>query len=226
MSSSDRNSPPLPSPAAPSRRRSSIAGSFVDLFGQRPAPPTNDRPNMGPITSAAAQAQQRRLSLTTVGLGASPNQSSPFGSVRSRGESISSSTSGTVDESPFEDGDAQAVPASPFARRMSFGARAMRDIRSSTGNGSANGRATISSKAKAPPTANNGRVGQGYDFAENLRSRAERSSISGGIPQPTAVHQRAKSVTVMEPPQREMPKQPKMPDAFQERILKGDFYMD
>ncbi|RDI79989.1 hypothetical protein Vi05172_g10020 [Venturia inaequalis] len=207
MSSSDRNSPPLPSPAATSRRRSSIAGSFVDLFGQRPAPPTNDRPNMGPITSAAAQAQQRRLSLTTVGLGASPNQSSPFGSVRSRGESISSSTSGTVDESPFEDGDAQAVPASPFARRMSFGARAMRDIRSSTGNGSAN-------------------VGQGYDFAENLRSRAERSSISGGIPQPTAVHQRAKSVTVMEPPQREMPKQPKMPDAFQERILKGDFYMD
>ena len=70
-------------------------------------------------------------------------------------------------------------------------------------------------------------IGQGYDFAENLRSRAERSSVSstGGIPQP-ATHQRAKSVTVMEPPQREMPKQPKMPDAFQERILKGDFYMD
>lgn len=68
-------------------------------------------------------------------------------------------------------------------------------------------------------------AGQGYDFAENLRSRAERSSISGPIPQPAA-HQRAKSVTIMEPPQREMPKQPKMPDAFQERILKGDFYMD
>jgi hypothetical protein len=70
-------------------------------------------------------------------------------------------------------------------------------------------------------------IGQGYDFAENLRSRAERSSVSGagGMPQP-ATHHRAKSVTVMEPPQREMPKQPKMPDAFQERILKGDFYMD
>ncbi|QDS67532.1 hypothetical protein FKW77_002432 [Venturia effusa] len=226
MSSSDRNSPPLASSGTTSRRRSSIAGSFVDLFGQRPAAPTNDRPAMGPITSAAAQAQQRRLSLTTVGLGASPNQTSPFGSARSRGESISSSTSGTVDESPFEDGDAQAVPTSPFARRMSFGARAMRDIRSSTGNGPANGRATISSRAKAPPTANNGRAGQGYDFAENLRSRAERSSISGGIPQ-TPAHHRAKSVAVMEPPpQREMPKQPKMPDAFQERILKGDFYMD
>lgn len=70
-------------------------------------------------------------------------------------------------------------------------------------------------------------IGQGYDFAENLRSRAERSSVSipGGIPQPT-VHTRAKSVAIMDPPQREVPKQPKMPDAFQERILKGDFYMD
>lgn len=29
----------------------------------------------------------------------------------------------------------------------------------------------------------------------------------------------------MEPPVREMPK-PKVPDAMQERILKGDFYMD
>lgn len=40
------------------------------------------------------------------------------------------------------------------------------------------------------------------------------------------VHQRAKSVTIMEPPAREMPKQAKVPDAMQERILKGDFYMD
>jgi hypothetical protein len=39
-------------------------------------------------------------------------------------------------------------------------------------------------------------------------------------------HQRAKSVAIMEPPAREMPKQPKVPDAMQERILKGDFYMD
>jgi hypothetical protein len=39
-------------------------------------------------------------------------------------------------------------------------------------------------------------------------------------------HQRAKSVAIMEPPVREMPKQPKQPDAMQERILKGDFYMD
>jgi hypothetical protein len=72
-------------------------------------------------------------------------------------------------------------------------------------------------------------TGDGFNLAENLRSRAERSSISGAhhLPQPSvAQHHRAKSVTVMEPPAREIPKQPKVPDAFQERILKGDFYMD
>lgn len=87
----------------------------------------------------------------------------------------------------------------------------MRDVRQSNGNiGNTNG--------------------EGYNFAENLRTRAERGSISGGI-QPmqnmnAQQHHRAKSVTVMEPPAREMPKQPKVPDAMQERILKGDFYMD
>ena len=38
---------------------------------------------------------------------------------------------------------------------------------------------------------------------------------------------RQQSVAVMESPIKEMPKQPKAaPDSFQERILKGDFYMD
>jgi len=73
-------------------------------------------------------------------------------------------------------------------------------------------------------------TGEGYNFAENLRNRAERTSMSGtnpihSQPQPPP-HQRAKSVAIMEPPVREMPKQPKVPDAMQERILKGDFYMD
>lgn len=94
---------------------------------------------------------------------------------------------------------------------MSFGARALRDVRQGSGSvGHTNG--------------------EGYNFAENLRSRAERGSMSGppsGLfgPNGTA-HQRAKSVATMEPPVREIPKQPKVPDAMQERILKGDFYMD
>jgi hypothetical protein len=71
-------------------------------------------------------------------------------------------------------------------------------------------------------------TGEGFNFADNLRSRAERSSITaqtvGSVPTPPA-HHRAKSIASMEPPIREVPK-PKAPDAFQERILKGDFYMD
>jgi len=158
MSSADRNSPPAPSPT---RRRSSFAGQFVDMFGSRPSNAgNNNNQNMpGPISQAARQAQQRRLSLTTVGLSGSPNATSPFlPSGRPRTESLSSSNSGTVDESPFEDGDAptSSVPASPFARRLSFGARAMRDMRSSTGNTNANGRPSVSI-AKSPPTAKNGR---------------------------------------------------------------------
>ena len=61
-----------------------------------------------------------------------------------------------------------------------------------------------------------------------MRTRAERtSSVSGqgGVP---PMHARAKSVATMEAPIREMPapKLDKRPDHFQERILKGDFYMD
>ena len=156
MSSADRNSPPAPSPT---RRRSSFAGQFVDMFGSRPSNAGNSNQTMqGPISTAAMQAQNRRLSLTTVGLSGSPNATSPFlPNGRPRTESISSSNSGTVDESPFEDGDAtQSMPASPFARRLSFGARAMRDMRSSTGNTNANGRPSVSI-AKSPPTSKKGR---------------------------------------------------------------------
>lgn len=154
-SAADRNSPPGPSPT---RRRSSFAGQFVDMFGSRPSNAGNSNQTMqGPISTAAMQAQTRRLSLTTIGLSGSPNPTSPFfPNGRPRTESISSSNSGTVDESPFEDGDAGTAPASPFARRLSFGARAMRDMRSSTGNANANGRPSVSI-AKSPPTSKKGR---------------------------------------------------------------------
>jgi len=210
---SDRSSPPLPSPGPTDRRRSSFSQGFADFFGR--SPPSQNQSTQGttaypgPITSAAAQAQRRRLSLTTIGLSGSPSQTSPFNSTRSRGESISSANSASVDESPFEeDGPpSSSLPTTPFARRLSFGARALQDMRTSNGNGHAN---------------------EGFNFADNLRSRAERASISSAS-HPTQIpqaHQRAKSVAVVERPIREMPKQSKRPDAFQERILKGDFYMD
>jgi hypothetical protein len=71
-------------------------------------------------------------------------------------------------------------------------------------------------------------AGNGFDIAENMRSRAERTSVSApsGMPGGPSTHHRAKSVTIMEPPKDFPAAQSKRPDAFQERILKGDFYMD
>ncbi|KAG6046063.1 hypothetical protein E4U17_008026 [Claviceps sp. LM77 group G4] len=82
----------------------------------------------------------------------------------------------------------------------------------------------------------------GLNWSEQLRSRAEscvsavRPSFSLGSspPRPAPQHDRTKSVSdMMQPPVQaprpavQQPKpEPRKPDAFQERILKGDFYMD
>ncbi|KAK5124079.1 hypothetical protein LTR85_002276 [Meristemomyces frigidus] len=275
-------------------RRSSFAGqTFADLFGtgrsntQRTStdngannsPPTQQLP--GPISQAAAQAQRRRLSLTTLGLGTAPGSTSPYNSYRGvRRDSISSANSGSIDESAIED-DAGPVtgstPPTPFARRMSFGARALRDVRQSSGGGGGGGTNTGQNGTKSPPASNsiasakaqNGtissrdgkgrglstpvhhprhrytlslpftpslltgaaRIGSADFWNENMRTRAERTSIGGqnggGVPIQSP-HTRAKSVATMEQPIHEMPapKEDRKPDHFQERILKGDFYMD
>ncbi|KEY71086.1 hypothetical protein S7711_00908 [Stachybotrys chartarum IBT 7711] len=85
---------------------------------------------------------------------------------------------------------------------------------------------------------------QGFNWSEQLRTRAESSvtgarpsfSLASGSGSPprglatTAQHDRAKSVSDMPQPPNQAPTKPKQerpkPDAFQERILKGDFYMD
>ena len=87
---------------------------------------------------------------------------------------------------------------------------------------------------------------QGFNWSEQLRSRAEsiasgsrpsvsyatsppRPSVGSAAPVPTPGprHDRAKSVSDMPAPPAQAPKpRPQKPDAFQERILKGDFYMD
>ena len=302
--------PTSTSQSPPRTRRSSFAGAtFADLFGTarssasapRAVPSTANADNQqgqypGPITNAAAQAQRRRMSLTTLGLSGSPTATSPFGSYRGRGESVGSVNSGSIDESAVEDDFAkdQSTPNTPFARRMSFGARAMRDIRSGgSGGGGVDGSPPQNGRSIPPPapssqharqastsvpstgtiSARDGKgrglsslpsnksslpasssrtsfsipfsnrrltiasaTGEGFNWSENLRSRAERTSIAGpsgsggvGLPLGAQNHSRAKSIATMEPPVREMPQQPraaKKPDHFQERILKGDFYMD
>ncbi|POS79753.1 hypothetical protein DHEL01_v201848 [Diaporthe helianthi] len=92
---------------------------------------------------------------------------------------------------------------------------------------------------------------QGFNWSEQLRSRAESTVASGQRPSfsfasgmtgspprtgavaPPSTHDRNRSVSEMPAPPAQAPKprspprdnRPK-PDAFQERILKGDFYMD
>lgn len=69
-----------------------------------------------------------------------------------------------------------------------------------------------------------------------MRTRAERASISaaGGAGAMMGMagvgHSRSKSQAMAEPqtakPAQPVKTPPKAPDHFQERILKGDFYMD
>ena len=245
-------------------------------------PPQQNMP--GPISQAAAQAQQRRMSLTTLGLSGSPNNStSPFGSYRGRRGSVSASTDESAiaeDDSPTQN-ENSGTPSSPFARRTSFaGAKALRDRMGSIGGGGGgntgqngtrsppapnNNKApqngTISSKGRGlsftqpfapqltltipPPSPHFRRMslltslsapgpsGEGFNWSDNFRNRAERtSSIAGPGAMPVggqSAHGRAKSVATMEPPPAAAmpaPKEQKRPDHFQERILKGDFYMD
>lgn len=194
------------------RRRSSFVGqAFTDMFSRSSRPSESSGtspPAQGPITTAAAEASRRRLSVSTLNMGASPNQGSPM-SARMRGESVSSSNVGSFDESAIDDepSSATAGNSGPFARRVSFGARALKDMKGGSGSVPA----------------------EGFNWADNMRSRAERGSISGLSASPPTggwTHSRSKSIAVMDTPVRDNPKPVKVPDQFQERILKGDFYLD
>ena len=153
---SNESSPP--SPPSPTGRRGSLLPTqkLTELFGKSSA--TNGsaagvQTYPGSIAAAAANAQaqqRRRMSISTLGLSGSPTQTSPFTSTRPRQESYSSNGSGSgapsVDENAIEEGEGGHPSSSPFARRMSFGARALRDVNG--GNGSFNGRAsTISASS-------------------------------------------------------------------------------
>ena len=178
---------PTPSPSR--ARRSSFAGqTFADLFAasNRPSyprggsyesnsPPPNANPTTppsnpsaqqmpGPISQAAANANRRRLSLTTLGLSGSPNGTSPFGSLRGHRDSLGSSSGGSasIDESaiaeddvmPVRERDPNNTPASPFARRSSFGAKALRDrMGSFSGAGGGGGGSPPASNGRSPPPA-------------------------------------------------------------------------
>lgn len=203
---------------APRQRRGSITQAALSNLFQR-GPPTG---TSGP---PFAGEQRRRLSVTTLGLsGASNNGATALG-IRRGSMSTSSNNSDSIDECAIEDEDYGAgpktAPTTPFVRRMSYGGSAMRGFR---------------------PGGSPGTDQQGFNWPDQLRSRAEstiasgpRASFSQGSTSPPRYggmhHDRTKSVSEMPQPPVQAPVAKPMPerrkpDAFQERILKGDFYMD
>ncbi|KAK3335761.1 hypothetical protein B0T19DRAFT_17600 [Cercophora scortea] len=275
------------------QRRGSVTSSALSsLLRSNSLSQNQGTPFPGPLTTAALNEQRRRLSISTLGLsGTSPTSTTPFAARRAS----LSTNSDSIDENAVEEDDAvRTAPTTPFTRRMSFGAQAMRGMRGGTSPGN-NGRPSpplrrSSTAARARPStpppvsagigagtgtgighytwskissqassANQSRPGsdmcppsarsdQGFNWSDQLRSRAEstvtaasRSSFSfasgignspprGGGPPPAISphHDRAKSVSDMPAPpaQAPRPRAPQKPDHFQERILKGDFYMD
>ncbi|KAH8675921.1 hypothetical protein BX600DRAFT_508113 [Xylariales sp. PMI_506] len=276
MSNDRDNSPPY-GDSHPARRGSVTTAALSSLFQRSNSISSGSNGVQSSATSAMARDQRRRLSVTTLGLsgaGAAPSSATgALGGLR-RG-SISTNNSDSIDENAVDDDEpSRTAPTTPFARRMSFGANAMRSIRapggtspgstgrpdpirrSSGGNSRpppsvtpAAGRRTSSSQASIAQSARSpsdllsaARPDQGFNWSEQLRSRAEssvsgmRPSFAAGSPPRNGVngyHDRAKSISDMPaPPQQaavlKQPKQPERPkpDAMQERILKGDFYMD
>ncbi|KAL2866785.1 uncharacterized protein BJX67DRAFT_128652 [Aspergillus lucknowensis] len=271
--SNHSSTPPISvPPPSPRQRRASIA-SGLSFSEHRAGSQGFNAPPTGPMASAMANAQsnhRRRLSITTLGLSGSPTQSLPFGGRNFRQSSISSSVGsspGNNEEAVAEDTEnspPSGLPRSPFARRVSFGAQALRDARGgSIGNGryhlsppvspvAGKSRAASSAGISARPvnagpsrtfsaSTNKGLpqndrsnmsrrpIGEGFNWSEALRARAERGPISPGSGQAQqghGHHRRAASIASMDQPAREIPKQPKQdnkPDFFQEKILRGDF---
>lgn len=281
MSSNGNNgSTTPPNEPTPRPRRGSItAQTFTNIFRSNSTSAGGPvGPFPGPVNTSASQDPKRRMSISTLGLsGASPTTQSafPFGGRRG---SVSTTASESIDESAIDDEEGPArTPSTPFARRMSFGAQALRTVRTGNGSPGTNGRTSSYTTSTLPPIpagskgggritpprtqsqqastqskprtpsdfASSARPGEGgFNWSEQLRSRAEstvsqsqRPNVSISPPNnqrfhvPT--HERAKSIgDTPSPPTSSIPPAAppkpvrKQPDAFQERILKGDFYMD
>ncbi|CAK7562431.1 MAG: hypothetical protein SEPTF4163_000275 [Sporothrix epigloea] len=265
------NDQSFPDNLSRNRRSSVTSAAFSSIFrSNSTSSAASGTPVLaGPLTSTAmGQNRRRRLSVSTaaaLGLsgangGSGAVTAGPSGGFPARRASMSTNSStseSAFDENAIEDDDALGValrtPNTPFARRMSFGAQAMRSLR---------GPASISPGGASTND-------QGYNWPEQLRSRAEssvtsgsrpsfsfatgmgssppRASGSGGMPSNASGGggvgsgggvgvrpDRIKSVSEIRAPVVDQPRpapqphreaRPK-PDRFQERILKGDFYMD
>lgn len=212
--SNDRSTSPISVPPSNHRRRSSVTsgifGDFLNKPGNQGGSSGNNQGSA--IVNAAANAQsnqRRRMSINTLGLSGSPNQTSPYAGKSFRRGSMSSSVGsngGNAEDAVMEDNEnasPSTTPSSSFARRVSFGANALRDARAgSMGNGKfpssvsdRDRRSSIYSPNRSPPSAVSPSAsassnkpmplnersdlswrqpGEGFNWSEALRNRAER----------------------------------------------------
>lgn len=199
-------------------------------------------------SSAAAQSSRRRMSITTsLGLnGASGSwQGSALGSLgRRRGSSsVSASDSsgspfsaGSLEENAIEEDTATSrtrsgsntneptTPVSPFARRMSFSARAYGDLRGQAGDAGGGGfNWNEHSRQRAESTVERGLGGRlGLTAAAGKRVAAVAPEVQPK-PETKVLEERpvlvAQKVKAPAKPRRQL-------SGHEERMLKGDFMMD
>jgi hypothetical protein len=153
-------SPPS-SPTGPQRRRS----SFADLFTSRPSLSSSTTPPSVSVPPSLPRPQHTRgasVSISTKGLGltgGSP-ESSPFTAFAKQRQASGSTSSNTgspdfrnsfedepavLEEDDSTNAAANPPPSPSFARRMSFGAQALRDVKQGSIGGSGGGRRPSSS---------------------------------------------------------------------------------
>lgn len=150
----NQSPPPSPGASGPHRRRSSIADLFNPRGTSSSAVPASSTTSTSVPSSMPVPVQKRGMSITTLGLAGS-NTTSPYNAfARQRRASISTSNGSGSPEFRNSFGDEPAVieeddriqvppttPASPsFARRVSFGAQAMRERAGSNIGASGGGR--------------------------------------------------------------------------------------
>lgn len=249
---SANNVPPIPSPNDGVGRRLSV--NTIGLSGSSPTTPSvfaNIR--RGSLSTSSGSIDENAIDDDefTPELGKTPNP--PFARRMSVGAAATASMRG-YRPGGGSPNNGNANPTSPPPAPSSQLGRRPSVAKSPPAAGSAawptpgGRRASIILSSSLPPQASytlSTRVSsdnsvpradqQAFNWSEQLRSRAE-SSVSGARPSfsfgspPRQAHDRARSVSDMMQPPVQAPVQPKpeprKPDAFQERILKGDFYMD
>lgn len=178
---SNDNSNNIPSTDMPRQRRASMSNNPITSLFRSSSMASGTQVFPGPMTNAAMNEQRRRLSISTVGLGTSPTTvQTPFGLRRG---SISTNASDSIDENAVDDeelpANARTAPTTPYARRLSFGAGNMRNLRVPLGSspGGSNGRLSPSSRrssgTRGPPTPpTNTSSSAGYSWHVKRNSQA------------------------------------------------------